>query len=245
LRRKSPKAKLLPPKVPGYIVTFSDMVTLLLTFFVMLLTLANEQDPELFAKGRDSFIESLRYFGLGVLFGRQDIAALGNFKTKHYISNDEQTLSLRTLDAHRERLRRVLDRIQRDAKVIPSDIVAQETQLKVTDIRFAPGRAELNEKARESLLEFCLGVREAGNTRGMKICVLGLAPDEPTPAQQWQVSARRAKAVADFLNDQLGADLQRPVCSWGAGPGGQWVGKDSPISEKVRILITVLRTEDQ
>ena len=41
-------------KVPGYIVTFSDMVTLLLTFFVMLLTLADVQDPELFDKGRDS-----------------------------------------------------------------------------------------------------------------------------------------------------------------------------------------------
>ena len=62
------------PKVPGYIVTYSDMVTLLLTFFVMLLSLSNVQDPELFNKGRDSFLESLRCIGLGILFGRREMA---------------------------------------------------------------------------------------------------------------------------------------------------------------------------
>ena len=56
-------------KVPAYIVTFSDMVTLLLTFFVLLLTLAQVQDPELFNRGRDSFFESIRYCGLGNLLG--------------------------------------------------------------------------------------------------------------------------------------------------------------------------------
>ena len=39
MSRKNQTPEILPPKVPGYIVTFSDMVTLLLTFFVMLLTL--------------------------------------------------------------------------------------------------------------------------------------------------------------------------------------------------------------
>ena len=37
-------------KVPAYIVTYSDMVTLLLTFFVMLMSLAQFQDPELYHK---------------------------------------------------------------------------------------------------------------------------------------------------------------------------------------------------
>jgi len=44
------------PKVPAYIVTFSDMTTLLLTFFVMLLSLAKMQDPELFNKGLGYFL---------------------------------------------------------------------------------------------------------------------------------------------------------------------------------------------
>ncbi|MHC4344865.1 MAG: flagellar motor protein MotB, partial [Planctomycetota bacterium] len=55
--------------VPAYIVTYSDMVTLLLTFFVMLLTLASMQDPELYNIGRDSFLQSMNQFGIGSLFG--------------------------------------------------------------------------------------------------------------------------------------------------------------------------------
>ena len=58
------------PKVPAYIVTFSDMVTLLLTFFVMLLSLASVQDTELFDRGRGSFVLSIRILGLGLLYGR-------------------------------------------------------------------------------------------------------------------------------------------------------------------------------
>ncbi len=58
-------------KVPAYIVTFSDMVTLLLTFFVMLLSLSQIQDPELFDKGRDSFVESMENFGIGMLSGKK------------------------------------------------------------------------------------------------------------------------------------------------------------------------------
>ena len=56
-------------EVPAYIVTFSDMVTLLLTFFVMLLSLATMQDPELLNKGRDSFVESLQALRSGHLHG--------------------------------------------------------------------------------------------------------------------------------------------------------------------------------
>ncbi|MBN2270471.1 MAG: hypothetical protein JXN61_07650, partial [Sedimentisphaerales bacterium] len=103
--------ELLPSKVPGYIVTYSDMVTLLLTFFVMLLTLANRQDPELFNNGRDSFVRSLRYFGLGMFFGRQDMPVLGNSKKRYYIDAKEQATARRTLDSEKEMVRRILEQI--------------------------------------------------------------------------------------------------------------------------------------
>jgi hypothetical protein len=132
LSRKSLTPELLPPKVPAYIVTFSDMVTLLLTFFVMLQTLAHDQDAELFNKGRDSFIESIRYIGLGVLFGRQNTPPFGNVKTKHYISDAEQPDNRRTIDADRERMRRILGQMARFATVMPSDLVADKTRFWVT-----------------------------------------------------------------------------------------------------------------
>ena len=48
-KRKSSEEGKLP--VPAYIVTFSDMITLLLTFFVLLLSMASEQKEELFTAG--------------------------------------------------------------------------------------------------------------------------------------------------------------------------------------------------
>ena len=78
------------PKVPGYIVTFSDMVTLLLTFFVMLLSLAAVQDEELFNRGRDSFSFAIKNFGLGMLWGRKLKPDFGNVKIKHFISKPDE-----------------------------------------------------------------------------------------------------------------------------------------------------------
>ena len=116
MRIKPKKSEQSGPKVPGYIVTFSDMVTLLLTFFVMLLSLADVQDPELFDKGRDSFIDSLRYVGLGVLFGKREAPDFGNPSQKHSIPDSEDTSSNRTLDANSEYLRRMLENLKQSAE---------------------------------------------------------------------------------------------------------------------------------
>jgi len=244
LSKKTLKPEILPPKVPAYIVTFSDMVTLLLTFFVLLLTLANNQDPELFNKGRDSFIESLRYVGLGMFFGRQDMPVLGKAKTKYGIDIDEPQACRRTIDAEREKVRRILEEIGQSATIMPSEIVADRTRYTVTNIQFAPSQAKLDERAGKYLTEYCDAWREVGCIENIKIYVLGLAADESTPARQWQLSALRAKAVADFLNDALSSQLQRPVYSWGGGPGGDWVDAESPISEESHILIAALRSDE-
>jgi hypothetical protein len=87
--------------------------------------------------------------------------------------------------------------------------------------------------------------------------VLGLAYDGVTEQEQWILSAKRAQTVADFLRDTLsaagggqtrrsltGGESKWSVYSWGAGPGGDWVERDSPISKHSQILIAVLRASD-
>ncbi|MFC1795456.1 flagellar motor protein MotB, partial [Planctomycetota bacterium] len=127
------------PKVPGYIVTFSDMVTLLLTFFVMLLSLSQVQDPELFDSGRDAFLESIRYIGLGMLFGKENTPRFGDLKTKHSINNPDESPDLRTLDARAEELRRIFEKLKQTTTIVPSQIVAERTNFSIANVHFSPG----------------------------------------------------------------------------------------------------------
>ena len=232
------------PKVPGYIVTFSDMVTLLLTFFVLLLTLARVQDPELFRKGRDSFVSSIAKLGLGMLPGRTRAFNFGEVKVKYFIINPDKRVGGRTIDAKQEELRRIFQQVELSMATMRSKIVAEKNNFAVTDIRFALGSETLNEAAKGSLTKFCLDLKQGIGSRGVQLYVLGLARDEATEKEQWILSAERAQAVADFIQDILPSNGRWPIYSWGAGPGGDWVGQDSPISRESQILIGVLRAKD-
>ncbi len=232
------------PNVPAYIVTFSDMTTLLLTFFVMLLSLAHVQDPELFNKGRDSFVQSMRNLGLGILYNRKRAPEFGQVKIKYFIETPDKLFTGRSIHAKEEEIRRVFKNLSRSMKTLPSQIVAQKTNFSITTIRFPPGEATLNEPAKRFLTEFCLDLQQDSGSRPIKLYVLGLAGDEPIETQQWILSARRAQAAADFLQAHLPSASNWPVYSWGAGPGGDWVEQNSPISKQSHILIAVLRAGD-
>jgi outer membrane protein OmpA-like peptidoglycan-associated protein len=220
------------------------MVTLLLTFFVMLLTLATVQDPELYNIGRNSFIQSMRNLGLGMLYNRKRAPEFGQVKIKYFIDTPDKLFMGRIIHAKEEEIRRVFNNLSRSMKTLPSQIVAQKTNFSITNIRFPPGQANLNEPAKRCLTEFCLDLQQDSGSGPIKLYVLGLAGDVPNEAQQWILSARRAHAAADFLQDTLASASNWPVYSWGAGPGGDWVEQNSPISKQSHILIAVLRAGD-
>jgi outer membrane protein OmpA-like peptidoglycan-associated protein len=242
-------------KVPVYIVTFSDMVTLLLTFFVMLLSLADVQDPELFNRGRDSFWESVRYCGLGMLFGKKMTASFGDIKTKHLISDPNNTSENRGIDEQRERIRRLFEKINRSMTALPSQLVAERVNFSVTNIHFSEGQTVLDESAKRFLVEFCLNIQQNTDIKVGTLYILGLAGDIANGKHQWIISAKRAQTVAEFIKDTLSDDMVSQIHSetfkqslkwnifwWGAGTGGDWIGKDDLISKKSHILIALLRT---
>lgn len=242
--RQKQVTKTEKPNVPAYIVTFSDMTTLLLTFFVMLLSLANVQDPELFNKGRGSFVQSMRNLGLGMLYNRKRAPEFGEVKIKYFIDTPDKLFPGRSIHAKEEEIRRTFNEVSRSMKTLPSQIIAQKTNFSITNIRFSPGQATLNEQARQFLTEFSLDLQQSMGSEAVKLYVLGLDVDEATEKQQWILSARRAQVTAEFLKDTLSSAPNWPVYSWGAGPGGDWVGQNSPISKKSHILIAVLRAAD-
>jgi outer membrane protein OmpA-like peptidoglycan-associated protein len=245
------------PKVPGYIVTFSDMTTLLLTFFVMLLSLASVQDDELFGKGRNSFTWSIKNLGLGMFWGRKPKPDLGSVKIKHFISSPDRLFEGRSLNTKEEKIRRVFNDLRQSMKTMPLEAAAKKTNFSVTNIRFAWGDAHLNESAKQFLGNFCSYLQQDSGSGPIKLYVLGLASDPGTERERWILSANRAKAVADYMRGILSSapDYQTQGRAyedwsrwsfywWGAGPGGDWVGQDSPISKQSQILIAVLRRDD-
>ncbi|RKY08476.1 MAG: hypothetical protein DRP66_04450 [Planctomycetota bacterium] len=232
------------PKVPAYIVTFSDMVTLLLTFFVMLLSLASVQDPELFNVSRDAFVKHINSFGLGMLMGKKVASDFGHVKDTYYIDDPDEVFSVRTIDANEENIRRLFKKVAESMKTMPSQIVAQRTAFSVTGISFPPGQARLNARAEKYLTEFAMNLQQDRASAGVKLYVLGLAEDEPTEKERYMLSAKRARAVADFLKSILPSQLRCPVYSWGAGSGGCWVARGSLGYKESQILIAVLRRND-
>jgi chemotaxis protein MotB len=241
LRRKKAQSGDSGPKVPGYIVTFSDMVTLLLTFFVMLLSLATTQDPELFNSGRDSFVESLKGLGLGMLIGKDQAIEFTNPKTKHPIQNPEKTQNKRTIDAKEERTRRLFNQLRNSARTMPSQIPGQRLDFPVLDVHFADTSTELNAAAKQSISQLCRNIYLDIEPRPTQLYVLGLAQEGSDNKKSWTLSALRAKTVADFVAETFPEQNRPAVYSWGAGPGKIWNGKDNAIPQGCQIVIAVLR----
>jgi outer membrane protein OmpA-like peptidoglycan-associated protein len=241
LRLKRSIATEVGNKVPGYIVTFSDMVTLLLTFFVMLLSLAQTQDPELVDKGRDSFVRSIRTYGLGMLIGRKGGPHFGEVKPKYSISPPDGQLETRVINAQEQQTQQVFEQLRELMKAMPSQIVAQKTIFSVIDIQFSPGDATLNESAKEALTKFCLDLQLEREAKANKLYVLGLANDAATEKEQWLLSARRARSAGVFLQGLLPSSGNWRVYYWGAGTGGDWIGQESPVSKGSQVQLAVLR----
>jgi outer membrane protein OmpA-like peptidoglycan-associated protein len=217
------------------------MVTLLLTFFVLLISLAKMQDPERFNAGRDAFVRHIDTMGLGMLFGKRVMSDFSDVKIKYRIESENEEAVVRTIDAKEENLRRIYKKINRSMETARSQIVGNKANFSVTDISFLPGEAQLNKSAQKFLTRFAANLPQDAKSGKIKLYVVGLARDEHTEKKQWTLSAMRAGAVADFLKQALPQHLRSAVYSWGAGPGGCWVASDAPMSEQSQILIAVLR----
>ncbi len=229
------------PNVPAYIVTFSDMVTLLLTFFVMLLSLAQVQDPELFHKSRDAFNEHIDNFGLGVLMGKQMVPDFKRAKMKYYISDPDSASPSRTIDSKEETLRRLFQKAAESMQVLPSRINVRLSDYSPSGIHFATGETSLDEDAEKHLRALAEEFRRNTGPEKAEIYILGLDQDSHTEKKQWIISSLRAQVTADYLSS---LNLECPIYAWGGGDGRAWTGEDSPISAQSHLLIAFVRGRD-
>jgi len=226
-------------QVPGWIVTFSDMTTNLLTFFVLLVSMAHIRDDTLFDLNEaNKFVQSVK-----IGFGFKVETNFDNKETMYYIKDGDNYIG-RTIDAKEENIRKIFKEITKSMTAISSEIISDKTNFAVTNISFSQGDAQLNEPAKKYLTQFAMNLPQDVGSKQIKLYVLGLARDEESEKQQWILSAMRAQAVADFLKNAVSLQSGCDIYSWGAGPGGCWVAQDGVVSEQSQILIAVLRTNN-
>jgi len=232
------------PGVPIWIITFSDMTTNLLTFFVLLLSMGHMRDATLFDEGQRislAFLESVK-----AGFGLKDIANFNNSKTKYTVDNPEQPKGV-TKDAREEQRKRLFQTLRRSMQTQSSQLNGDRVEFSVASVRFLPGQAVMDDGSRQWLSRFCLNVRQNLDPASNMLYVVGLPDKDVTGSQAQMLAAQRAHAAADLLRQNLSASdtgaktAPWRVFWWGAAPGANWAGQDPSGSGQSQILVAAIK----
>lgn len=232
--------------VPGWIVSFSDMVTLLLAFFVLLQTFAHTRDPELFFAGQGSFKRAVSGFGMTAWFGGQMEQPLKNFKKLKYpVKAKKDEHSRERLDAEDEQIRQSFKNLQQNMEVMADNMSKDVITPFKTSIMFKAASAELNEQSRNELANISLSIRQNTDVRNVKVYVVGFAADVKYRKARMLLSARRATAAQLYLSAMLqaGGSEKWNVYAWGAGQEGQWCKTYSVDPKRTHVVVLVMRAK--
>jgi chemotaxis protein MotB len=187
--------------VPEWVVTYGDMMSLLLCFFILLASLSELKDDEI-----EPVLEAIRE-AFGQTEG-QGFAPMEEMPLQSVIEKLEQTA------LYREEIpkRSVTDDPGVDGRDTTVTRVREGLQFTVGGlITFEPGSAELKPQAREALQKVGRTIQGQNN----KIEIRGHAAGADLPADSpynslWDLSFARARAAADYLTGEaIGVDPRR------------------------------------
>lgn len=176
------------PTAPFWMTTFSDMVTLLLTFFVMIVAMSEVEVKK--------FEEALSYFtGRSALLMQEAVVPPAQRQPVTHFQTIEQS----------QRYEALLDYLKKNGleDKVEVDLVERGLHVTITDsVMFASGRAELIEPSR-TVLRMVAGVLEG---HAASVVVEGHTDDRPIHTEQfpsnWELSSARAASVVRFFLQQ-------------------------------------------
>lgn len=214
--------------VPAWIVSFTDMVTLLLAFFVLLQSFAQEQHPELFYVGQGSFNTAIQ--GLGIpswLYGIKTMNKRSFLIKRHPgepEENNKQRKKHNVINAVEERIQRIFQELKKNIEENTSKNLNLKTiRVISTPIRFSSNSTKLNSSAQSYLDSLALILRDSLPPESTAVYIIGLAPNESASQKSWKLSALRANTIKKYLRNALrGVKTKWTLHAWG---GGQQYGQ--------------------
>jgi len=218
-----------PPAPPAYIVSFSDMMTLLLAFFILLQIFSTRQDPELFAQGRGSFMRSIETFGLAGLLTKDPYSVgLRANRLTYTVQGPQQGEKVkRVTDSEAERIAEMIDKLRESFMMNPIIDKPGKPLLFATPVRFAPGKSRLSARDKAHLDALWRDVTSSASGGRLEIEIRGYAQEVKRPLKRYSLAAARAVATEEYLSNLAQrSDDKREWTFRSAGgtetlPGGQ------------------------
>jgi len=213
------------PGLPGWMATYSDMVTLLLTFFVMLLAMANFDD----VKRMEDVMESVRK-SLGVMGWSKN-----ELKTHMGKSMSENVRSEDTVHPTVARIRQAMQKHVSN-EMIRITQKQHEIRLKLDSrLFFKPSSAELHPAAYGILADLA---RILADEKKAQIRVEGHADGTGSESRNWRLSSERSIVVVEALRTKGPIEGKRlQAVGMGAFRPESQFGADSPWNRRVEIVM--------
>jgi len=185
-----------PAGIPGWLVSFGDMMTLILTFFILLVSMASQRNYGLMASGLGSFMVALQSHGLpGIVSESERVEVFENYRRRFNLP-PEPDPSRR--DAHVDASDMELVRAAAANSLLPHN---ELTQPMVAS--FEPDSAVLTPASRAYLDRLADTLRPG---QGQVLILEGHARDAGAAHandDQW-LAFRRAQTVAQWLIEEHG-----------------------------------------
>ncbi|MDX9801049.1 MAG: flagellar motor protein MotB [Spirochaetia bacterium] len=194
------KKKCPPEGAPEWMVTFSDMTTLLLTFFVMMFTTAT-------VDGSDIRLILSAFQGLGALSGGNTLDAEGKLAE---LGNNVMAMPSRQAGKSLDRARKLaVALLQPELKSKMVRVTEDERGVVISlsaDAFFRPASAELNIDAARNTIQNISNLMKADEMKGRKFRIEGHTDSTPTDENgewksNWELSTARATSIIHYLKD--------------------------------------------